>query len=320
MLTKQTVTERSTRFGKFTTTNLIEGLRNVKLLQKLFSVGLLVSLVFPGILLAQSARSTDSRTKSAADFRLETPKGEKPAPTTERIHSSPITDQLGTGCGWSESSAVPEPILDQAMVEHNGSLYSFAGVGGGGLLSSAYKFDGTTWTTLASMPAGFEFPSAVSDGTFIYIMAGADDTGASTNGLYRYDPVANTYTAMASSSQITWNQGAAYLNGKIYKLGGSSAPGVFVNALEIYDIATNTWSAGTAYPAALGFPSVWSDGSFIYAAGGIDASSTGTIKTYRYSAGVWDDAAIADLPAERWGSASGMYNGKFVMAGGYVGA
>ena len=56
-------------------------------------------------------------------------------------------------------------------------------------------------------------------------------------------------------------------------------------------------------------------------AGGIDSvTSTGSVKTYRYDpvANTWDDAAIADLPDTRWGSACAFYNGHGVLAGGYV--
>ncbi len=302
--------------------NLSQILRSSHGLQKLFSVGLLISLILPGVLMGQSARGQNSRSTSLAGYRSEIPPGEKPAPTNEKTHSSIPGDQLGgAGCGWSTSVLAPEPVLDQAVTEHNGSLYMFAGVGGGALLSSARKFDGSTWTTLASMPVGREYPSAVSDGTFIYIMAGADDLGASTNTLYKYDPTGDSYTPLASSSQITWNQGAAYLNGKIYKLGGSTAAGVYTNALEIYDIAGNAWTAGAPYPLQIGYPNVWSDGTYIYAAGGVGPSSASSLKTYRYDpvANTWDDASIADLPAERWGAAGSLYNGKFVMAGGYVG-
>ena len=43
-------------------------------------------------------------------------------------------------------------------------------------------------------------------------------------------------------------------------------------------------------------------------------------KTYRYdpNTNTWDDSAIADLPAYRSAAASGVYNGRWILAGGDV--
>jgi hypothetical protein len=57
-------------------------------------------------------------------------------------------------------------------------------------------------------------------------------------------------------------------------------------------------------------------GSYIYVGGG-NASPD---KTWRYDPGTdtWDDAAVADLPAGRSAAASGVYNGRWLLAGGDV--
>jgi N-acetylneuraminic acid mutarotase len=248
------------------------------------------------------------------------------APTVapaEATQSSIVPE--GSVCGWATSTVYPVPILDQATVALGNNIYVFGGVSTA-IIATANKFDGTTWTAIAPLPVALEFPTAVTDGTFIYILGGADTTGAPQTSLFRYDPVANTYTPLASFTTGTWNAAAVYLNGKIYKFAGTGPATNSTNALEIYDVAGNTWSPGAAYPLSSSFVGAFVRNGFVYGAGGITApGSVVTAKTFRYDpvANSWDDAAIADLPEARWGAASsitgyGVNNG-WVLAGGVVG-
>ena len=231
----------------------------------------------------------------------------------------------GSVCGWSASTVYPVTILDQATATVGGNLYTFGGASTA-IIANAYKFDGTTWTPIAPLPAALEFPTAVSDGTNIYILGGAlVGTGTPQTTLYRYDPVANTYTPLASFTTGTWNAAAVFLGGKIYKFAGTGPATASTNVLEIYDVAGNTWAPGAPYPLSISFVGAFVQGGFIYGAGGIQSvGSLASLKTYRYDpvGNTWDDVAITDLPATRWGAASsitgyGVNNG-WVLAGGYV--
>ncbi len=230
-------------------------------------------------------------------------------------------------CGWTDGTVHPVTILDQATVSQGGFLYTFGGVSTA-ISANARKFDGTTWTDIAPLPAALEFPTAVSDGTFIYILGGAlTGTGTPQTTLYKYDPAMNSYTPLASFTTGTWNAAAVYLNGKIYKFAGTGPATASTDVLEIYDIGTNMWTTGTPYPLAISFVGAFTDGTYVYGAGGIQSvGSLASLKTYRYDPGtsMWDDAAVADLPLTRWGAASsgtafgGGANGGWVLAGGYV--
>lgn len=238
---------------------------------------------------------------------------------------APALTPEGGSCSWTTSTVYSIPILDQATAVVGGNLYSFAGVSNSVVVATSFKFDGTTWTPIANYPLVVEFPTAVTDGTSIYIMGGAlTGTGVPQTALYKYDPVANSYTLLAPFTVPTWNQAAVFLNGKIYKFAGSSTS-ASTNALEIYDIAGNSWSSGPAYPESTSFVSAFVSGGKIYAGGGIaSVGSVASLKTFRYDPGTntWDDGSIADLPQTRWGAASsgvgyGSNNG-WVLAGGYV--
>ena len=201
-------------------------------------------------------------------------------------------------------------------------MYLFGGVQGGAISAASFKFDGTTWTPIAPLPAAVEFPAAVTDGTDCYILGGAlTGSGVPQTTLWRYNVATNTYTTLAPFTVGTWNHSAVYLSGKIYKWCGTGPGTASAQALEIYDVATNTWTAGAAYPLAISFVSGWTDGTCIYGAGGIQSvGSVASAKTYRYDplTNLWDDLAIADLPATRWAAATAFYSPDAVLAGGYV--
>ncbi len=230
-----------------------------------------------------------------------------------------FTGSVSAQCTWTASTVFPVPTLDMPVVAVGSNMYSFSGVSNGALPATSYKYDGTAWSTIAPLPTALEFPTAVTNGTDIYIMGGSDNGGTAVTTNYRYNVATNTYTTMAPFTGGTWAHTAVYLNGKIYKIGGIDNADVMVTSVQIYDIASNTWSAGAGLPQAAGFlASITLDG-YIYVAGGI--GTAGTNKTYRYDpvANTWDDAAIADLPATRWGAAYAAYRNGFVLAGGYVG-
>lgn len=222
---------------------------------------------------------------------------------------------ISAQCAWTSSTVLPTSALDKPVAVVGTNLYSFAGVENGAVVSTSRKFDGTTWSLIAPLPTAVEFPSAVSDGSNIFIMGGITATPQTTN--YRYNVATNTYTTLAPLITGTWSHAAVLLNGKIYKIGGIAAAAT--NAVHIYDIATNTWTVGLNYPQNAAFVSAVADNGFIYAAGGVDLA--GSTKTYRYDpvANVWNDAAIADLPATRWAAAQAFYRGGFVLAGGFAG-
>lgn len=253
---------------------------------------------------------------------------EKGAPPAVSVDSEEagIAQPDGIGsCSWSAATAFPVTILDQAMTSVGGAVYAFGGVSTS-ILASSYKFDGSTWTPIAPLPLPLEFPSAVTDGTNIYIVGGAEPSaGTPQTSLFRYNVASNSYTPLASFTTGTWNQATVYLGGKIYKFAGTGPATASTDLLEIYDVAGNTWSAGAPYPLAISFVSAWTDGTYVYGAGGIQSvGSAASMKTYRYDpvGNAWSDVAIADLPATRWGAATtsstlGAF-GDAVLAGGYV--
>ena len=203
---------------------------------------------------------------------------------------------------WSTVSNYPVAAYGPAVVSRGGLLYSFGGRATGTVITAAsysYNPATNTWSPIASLPSARYSAAAVTDGTYIYILNGADSPATVTHTLWRYDPTTNSYMTLASPTTATSAFGAAYLNGKIYRIAGSidTSGRNGTSNVEVYDIATNSWSAVANYPeAVLGLAALPLNG-YIYTAGGsydLDLFA----KTYRYDPGTntWDDGPIADLP------------------------
>jgi Kelch motif. len=152
-----------------------------------------------------------------------------------------------------------------------------------------------------------------SNGTSIYAFAGNTNGGAHAEA-YRYDPSANTWTALASMPT-----GPDYLchaeyggNGKIYVMGGGN--GGTLN--RIYDIATNTWSAGAPVPEAV-FDhghAYWN--SKIYVIGGIVFGvAWNAVYAYDVATNTWS-APLSNLPQAEFDMACGAINNKIYCANG----
>jgi PKD repeat protein len=117
--------------------------------------------------------------------------------------------------------------------------------------------------------------------------------------------------------------GVVYYDGKLYKIGGYgyvSGTGAARAWLDIYDIATNTWTSGPDMPGAR----YWIDceeigtgtDAKIYCAGGYLSSAQSTLYIYDITTNTWTTGSA--LPAARYSYASVKLGGKYYVIGGYT--
>src|SRR6516162_152861 len=216
---------------------------------------------------------------------------------------------------WTEKAPYPIALSGHAVVSQGGNVYSFGGIVNNAAIANAYKYSPATntWTPIADLPAPRGWFSGASDGTYIYLLGGVDQNFNTTATLWRYDPVSNTYnTSLPSYTIPTYFHACAYLSGKIYRIAGAAIGTDF--HVEVYDIATNTWSMAVNYPFANHTLMAVALDNCIYAGGG-NASPD---QAWRYDPSTDTWAAIANLPAGRSAAASGAYNGRWILAGGDV--
>lgn len=180
------------------------------------------------------------------------------------------------------------------------------------------------WHFIASMPVDVYGAAGASDGTYVYEAGGYSFTSGSTLDVFnRYDPVADSWTTLASMPTAAFMASAVYypLTYKIYIFGGEDAiSGINYNITRIYDVASGTWNTGANMPdvrsfMASGYNSV---NGKIYL---ISGYNTGDVTSARPN--TWEYDPVADTFTERapiphavGGAASGIINGHLYVAGG----
>ena len=271
-----------------------------------------LAVFFVGLLLALLATA---KPQTSMRMRTRNPDAHVSAGAPDATPTATPCASVGT---WTEQAPYPISISGAAAAAQGGNIYTFGGLSTGIPTTASYEYApaSNSWSAIAPLPAARYSFTAVSDGTYLYLLGGLNQNGIPTATLWRYDPATNTYnTSLPPYTIPTYWHASAYLNGKIYRIAGRAITGTDIH-VEVYNIATNTWSMAANYLFANHHLMAVALGGYIYAGGG-NASPT---KTYRYdpSTDTWDDAAIADLPLGRSSAASGAYNGRWLLAGGDV--
>jgi hypothetical protein len=164
-----------------------------------------------------------------------------------------------------------------------------------------------------------------SNGTVAWEGGGySDSQGFNIDWFARFDPVANTWTALAAVPDL-FSAGASGVYApnvnKLFVFGGEfvGPPSTVVNTTRIYDIATNTWSTGAPMPAVR-----WSMGSGyfngkIYLVGGCSTDSPdlcfGQVWEYDPVLNTWNTSRM-NMPITLGGPGFGIINGHMYIAGG----
>ena len=178
---------------------------------------------------------------------------------------------------------------------------------------------------MANYPTLIESSAVASNGTFAYSAGGfANEIGA-TGATYRYDPVANTWTPLASMQTPAYDAAVAYAANvnKVFVFGGDNDTSGVLNTTQIYDIASNTWTMGAAMPDFR----IWARAAYysangkIYVIGGYDSGFNETSQVWEYDpvANTWDTSRAPD-PVTQGGSGLSIVGQYIYVAGGGFGS
>lgn len=139
--------------------------------------------------------------------------------------------------------------LGAAYSSITGYTYVFGGYNTSTNYTSMEVYNPTTnsWSAGATPPSGLRGP-AFCTGSDNNIYYGGGYNGSTSSQWYRYNVAAGNWSTLTSLPTAVWEAGTASYNGKVYVAGGESFIGGTA-ALQIYDIATNTWTTGASMPA-----------------------------------------------------------------------
>ncbi len=166
-----------------------------------------------------------------------------------------------------------------------------------------------TWTVRTPMPEIVQETVPTVYNGKIYFAGGIDANGIVSNSLRIYDPSTDKWSFGATLPKRVHHNGITALNGKIYVLGGyTTKPGDDsawyspTSYLQIYDVATNTWTwnPNDSLPVARGGYDIgYAYNGEIYIIGGIDAVSNGSQRVDIYNPTTKTWSLGANLPTPR---------------------
>jgi N-acetylneuraminic acid mutarotase len=171
------------------------------------------------------------------------------------------------------------------------------------------------WVTVANLPAAMMDNASAADAGRIYSVGGYSGTAVVATGA-AFTASTGTWAPIASMNTAREKPVAAFVDGKMYVVGGWGLTGDPMPNMEIYDPGTNTWSAGPDVPTAFAGSAVAVIGGRIYVIGGCDADTCGhsDVWVFDTDANTW--TAAANYPQQTSWLGCGAISGRIYCGGG----
>jgi len=184
---------------------------------------------------------------------------------------------------YSTGAAMPAPRTAMGVASYNGYLYAgggYYGVGSPYQKKEAYRFDGSSWTSVADLPDYRDAPVFITFHGSMYCVGGAGSGGVSVTNVYRYD--GTNWWGVLGLPAPRHGLGAAVHNDRLYVYGGLSNT---TARSEVFGFDGTNWHTMAALPAVRARPGSAVLSNQMYCIGGGTAGSSGAMtNVYRYPA------------------------------------
>jgi N-acetylneuraminic acid mutarotase len=248
---------------------------------------------------------------------------------------------------WLDLPPFPEPHEEVIGQAANGKMYVFAGLVSAPVwlpVGIVYEYDpaANKWTKKQPMALPAHHLALTELNGKIYVFGGF--TAGTVNNLaawqpvnnaFEYDPVKDSWKALAPMPTRRGAAVAGTVNGKIYVIGGASTvPGAtnpsihptiahrVLATVEEYDPESNTWRARANMPTPRNHTGAGVINGKIYVIGGRigaafigPSSNLSNVEAYDPATDTWS-GPLAKMPTPRSGLDVGVYNGRMYVAGG----
>jgi hypothetical protein len=214
----------------------------------------------------------------------------------------------GAGVGGVEGMSVAA-VGDEII-----AALGFDSVDGDTDVTRIYTIASNTWSLGAAAPGISSEGAGAAHGGLFYNIGGRDSlttvTGA-RDDIWAYDPASDTWNAALTPMPTPRaGLGVAVVGNAIYAIGGRSAtggpcsgagiPGFVLDAVERYDVASDTWTPVAPLPSPRSDLAAATVGGKIYVFGGCDAAGTilADVDVYNPVTDTWSTAPT-DMPTAR---------------------
>ena len=250
------------------------------------------------------------------------------------------------GMVWSKAAPFPEPDEELYGSVVNGKMYVVGGFaqipnpsGAAGRVPPGfiYEYDPgpDKWTKKKSLPVGVHHQAQAVYNGKLYIFGGCAQGISGVGGVtntWEFDPVADSYRALAALPVKRCAANAEEVGGKIYVIGGmepfENGDGTRVTGRnEMYDPATNTWTARSPMPTSRNHAYAGVVNGKIYVIGGrigsgmiggpnmTGATDIDIVEEYDPATNLWSTLKQR-MPTPRSGGGAATYDGKIYVSGG----
>src|SRR5580692_5119113 len=251
------------------------------------------------------------------------------------------------GGQWINLPPFPEPHEEVIGQGANGKMYVFAGLVSAPVwlpVGMVYEYDppASKWTKKKPMALPAHHLALTELNGKIYVFGGFTEgkignlaAWTPIDNAFEYDPVNDSWKALAPMPTKRGAAVAATVGGKMYVIGGATtAPGAtnpaihptvaqrVLSTVEEYDPEKNTWRERASMPTPRNHTAAGAINGKIYVVGGRVgaafiglASDISVVEEYDPATDKWA-APRSRMPTARSALGSGVYNGRMYIAGG----